>query len=287
MHDIEWGSVSGCFFGEAKQTGENGYVFKFEDQEFGYLNPDFGFPVGYGFTISGNTYINGDTILSGNSGYIKILDNTGGVSDLFIQGKDERRQVREISFDGNQLNDLKIDDWVSHLRISRNGIEGGVLVNAPTSASYISLEGNTITSQMNEAVHFSGKSVSHVRLIGNTIAHAMQRGIKLEDVNTGIVKDNDVSGCRGFGMDLKRCSGLLVTSNILSENKTGLHIMPKDTGAPITVQGNLLMDNKAYGIFVWGIEPEISQHIKIGENTFSGNKKDCFVGMVETILEGE
>lgn len=275
VHDIEWGSISGCFFGEAKQTDENGYVFKFEDQGFGYLNPDFGFPVGYGFAISRNTYINGDTILSGNSGYVKITDNTGGVSSLFIQGEDERRQVREISFEGNQLNDLKIDDWVSHLRISGNRIEGRVLLTAPTSASYISLEGNTITSEANRAVSFSGKGVSHVRLIGNTIAQAPEKGIFLEDVSTGIVKDNDVSGCGDTGIELMRCAGLLVTSNILCDNKTGLQIMPKEEGAPITVQGNLLTDNESFGILVTGGEPETSQNIKMGENTFSGNREDC------------
>ncbi|MBN1902531.1 right-handed parallel beta-helix repeat-containing protein, partial [Candidatus Sumerlaeota bacterium] len=201
VHDIEWGSVTGCFFGEARQADENGYVFKFEDQGFGHLNPDFGFPVGYGFSISGNTYINGDGFLMGNSGYIRITENTAGVSNLFIQGTDDRRCVREISFDGNQLNNINVSDFVSHLRMTRNRIEGRVLLNAATSASHISLEGNTITWGGDRLVSISGKGVEHVIVTGNTIAHAAGSGIFLEDVNSGMVKDNDVSGCGSAGME--------------------------------------------------------------------------------------
>ncbi|MBN1901980.1 right-handed parallel beta-helix repeat-containing protein, partial [Candidatus Sumerlaeota bacterium] len=96
-------------------------------------------------------------------------------------------------------------------------------------------------------------------------------GIFLEDVNSGMVKDNDVSGCGSAGMELTRCSGLLVTSNILSKNRVGLRITPRREGAPIIIKDNLFLNNESYGIEVLGREPEISGSIKIGENAFSGN----------------
>ena len=285
VHDLEWGMVSGCFFGEANQLSDKGYAFKFEDQGFGSLNPDFQFPVGYGLIISNNTAINGNLVFDGNCGYIKVLGNTFGVFNIFLQGGDKKRQAREITLDNNSFNAASIGNWVSMVRFHQNRLEGSIAINAPLSATNLLFEENIISCSRGPALSAMGNGIENLRLTGNTISCQEGNGLELENVRTGIINDNSISGCSGAGMELRNCSGLLVSSNILSGNKTGLHIKADRPNDPLRIWENLILDNKTSGFLLTTPNKEILKHITIGDNTFSRNGKDTIIEEAPQYIE--
>jgi|GEM_PF-943503 len=278
VHDLEWGSVTDCFFGEALQTDENGYAFLFDDQGFVYSNPDFNFPVGYGLEISGNTILNGNLVFRGNTGYIKISDNTcGGVCDVLLMGKNKGRQLREISLNNNFLKNISLGDWVSLVRITQNRLEGSITMNAPLSAHNISLQGNIITSEVSHGVKLIGEGIRHVDISGNTVFCDSGAGIILDKVKKALVKDNNISGCSDAGIQITDGAEMIVGSNILSDNNTGICIKSGAAGKPVRLFENLLSENKSCGIRITAPKQEFAEHISIGENTFSGNGKDSII----------
>lgn len=189
VHDLEWGQLVGCQLGEALQSGPDGYAIKFEDQRYGYLNPDFRFGVGYGFLVTQNMILNGPFIFDGYVDYMRIESNTTGVCDFKLKGASMERKACRLSFSHNQLNSALIGDFVSQIKLDNNDVQGVVKVDAPTFGEFITLTGNTVTSSAPTAIEMSGK-ISNVRIKDNDIHAQGGDGIVLNGVTKAIVKDN-------------------------------------------------------------------------------------------------
>lgn len=191
VHDLEWGQLVSCQLGEALQSGTEGYAVKFEDQGYGYLNPDFRFGVGYGFLITRNMILNGPFIFEGYVDYMRIESNTTGVCDFRVKGLSMERKASRLSFAHNQLNSLLIGDFVSQIKIDDNDVQGSTKIDAPTFADLISATGNTVIPGR---IEISGKHITNVRVKDNDVRPSDGGGILITGVVDGIVSGNNVAG---------------------------------------------------------------------------------------------
>lgn len=201
VHDLEWGQLVSCQLGEALQSGPDGYAVKFEDQGYGYLNPDFGFAVGYGFLVARNMVLNGPFIFDGRVDYMRIESNTTGVCDFRVKGASMERKATRLSFSHNQLNSALVGDFVSQIRLDNNDVQGVIKVDAPTFGEFINVIDNNVTSAAPAAIDISGK-ISNVRVKDNDIIGG--GGIALSGVTGGSVSGNNLTG----KIVLKDCQGV-------------------------------------------------------------------------------
>jgi hypothetical protein len=237
VHDLQWGYVKGCFFGEANQAGGKGFVYKLNDQGFGTLNPDFHFPVGYQFIISGNTHINGDSLFQGRVGFVKYLGNGGGVSNLRVEGLGENRQVTETLFADSTFNSVSIGDHTGFLSFRSNRIEGPFVADSGKGPVHLSVEQNLLTTAKGPAIDI--RRARNLRLAGNTVWCPEGDAIRLENVTNGIVTGTIASDCGGAGLDLHNGKNLLVTGNLFTGNADGIRVKG---GEGIVVKDNLPAD---------------------------------------------
>lgn len=213
VHDIEWGYMMNCQLGEALQMGPDSYTLKFEDQGVGYLNPDFRFGTGYGFFITNNMVLNGPFIFEGCVDYIRMEGNTTGVCDIRIHGADENRKASRLSFSHNQFNSVLIGDYVSQIKVEDSESGGIIKVDAPNSADFITVKGNTLVAPVTSAVDISGK-VHDVRIQDNDVRLSGGDAIVIDGAVNGIVSGNNTSACTGKGIVLRDCQGIVMKDNI-------------------------------------------------------------------------
>ncbi len=210
VHDIEWGTLSGCQLGEALQSGADGYALKFEDQGFGYLNPDFGFGVGYGFSITNNMVLNGPFIFDGRVDYMRIEGNTTGVCDFRVKGAAPDRVASRISLSHNEFNCALIGDYVAQIKLEDSETGGIVKVDTPNYADFITIEGNTLIAPGTHAIDISGK-VRNLRVQDNDVRLSDGEGIVIVGASDGFVTGNHSP----TGIIIRDCKGLSVHDNIL------------------------------------------------------------------------
>lgn len=133
VHDLEWGNAINFACQEANQVG--GFAVKFDDQETGYLNPDFRFGIGYNFLFSGNFFINGDIEFHGHVDNVNISALTSGVCNIRLRGADPNRMVTRISVNNSTFNHLVIDNYVQQIKGNNNFMDNTYQIYAaPGSA---------------------------------------------------------------------------------------------------------------------------------------------------------
>ena len=248
VHDLEWGSLINCQLGEALQSGPEGYALKFEDQGFGYLNPDFRFGVGYGFQITQNMVLNGPFIFDGCVDYIRMESNTTGACDFRISGASNERKATRLSFSHNQLNSALIGDYVSQITFSDNDVQGVLKIDAPKSADLIALTGNKVSASGEGGIRLTGK-ITDVRVRDNDIRPGGGDGISLGGVTDAIVSGNNASDCPGSGIVLKSCDRFDVFDNIANRNQNGILIEAASSTIG-QVHNNACSDNKKAGLTI-------------------------------------
>jgi hypothetical protein len=207
VHDLEWGQLVGCQLGEALQSGPDGYAIKFEDQGYGYLNPDFGFAVGYGFLVTQNMILNGPLIFDGRVDYMRIESNTTGVCDFRVKGASMDRKATRLSFSHNQLNSALIGDFVSQIKLDNNDVQGVIKLDAPTFGESINVIDNSVTSAASAAIEMTGK-ISNARIKDNDVIGGGR--IVLSGVTGGSVSGNSVPG----RIVLKDCHGVKESDDV-------------------------------------------------------------------------
>jgi len=121
VHDLEWGNAINFSCQEANQVG--GFAVKFDDQETGYLNPDFRFGIGYNFLFSGNFIINGDIEFRGHVDDINISGLTSGVCNILLKGVDENRMVNRISVNNSTFNHVVVGNYTQQVRAANNFLD--------------------------------------------------------------------------------------------------------------------------------------------------------------------
>ncbi len=129
VHDLEWGNAINFSCQEANQV--NGFAVKFDDQETGYLNPDFRFGIGYNFLFSGNFIINGDMEFHGHVDNVNISALTSGVCNIRLQGADANRMVTRISVNNSTFNHLVIGDHVQQINGNNNFMDNTYQIYTP------------------------------------------------------------------------------------------------------------------------------------------------------------
>ncbi|MBP6965375.1 MAG: hypothetical protein KBC96_13330 [Armatimonadetes bacterium] len=209
VHDLQWGCIMNCQLGEALQGGPDGYALKFCDQGYGYLNPDFGFRVGYGFFITNNFVLNGPFIFDGAVDYIRMEGNTTGVCDIRIRGAAENRVASRISLSHNQFNSALIGDYVAQIKLEDNETGGIIRVEAPSYADFITIKGNTLVAPGTHAVDISGR-VHNLRVQDNDVRLCDGEGIVIVGARDGFVTGNNSS----TGISIKAGERLGVHDNI-------------------------------------------------------------------------
>lgn len=212
VHDLQWGYLMNCQLGEALQGGPDGYTLKFEDQGCGYLNPDFGFRVGYGFFITNNFVLNGPFIFDGAVDYIRMESNTTGVCDIRIRGAAENRVASRISLSHNQFNSALIGDYVAQIKLDDNETGGIIKVDAPNYADFITIKGNTLIAPGTNAVDVSGK-VRNLRVQDNDVRLTSGEGIVIVGASDGFVTGNNSPS----GISIRDCEGVRVRDNLTDD----------------------------------------------------------------------
>lgn len=214
VHDLQWGYLMNCQLGEALQGGPDGYTLKFSDQGCGYLNPDFGFRVGYGFFITNNFVLNGPFIFDGAVDYIRMEGNTTGVCDIRIRGAAENRVASRISLSHNQFNSALIGDYVSQIKLDDNETCGPIKIDAPTYAEFITIKDNTLVAPGTHAIDISDK-VTNLRVQDNDVRLSAGEGIVIVGATDGFVTGNNSP----TGISIKDCERLSVHDNITDPEK--------------------------------------------------------------------
>lgn len=240
VHDLQWGCLMNAQLGEANQSGPDAYTLRFTDQDYGYRNPDFRFPVGYGFFITNNMVLNGSFYFEGWVDNIRMEGNTTGVCDLHVRGADADRPATRMTFSRNDLNSAHFGDHIERITFSDNQVHGVVKVDAPTAADLITLSGNHVY-WMDGGIALSG-AIRNVRIKDNDVRPASGDGIVLRGVVDGIISGNNVSGCTGDGLVIRDCRSLSVTDNILNANANGIVLDVADD-ASVQVRDNIRADN--------------------------------------------
>ncbi len=271
VHDIEWGYLINSQLGEALQAGPDGYAVKFEDQGYGYKNPDFGFKVGYGFQINNTMVLNGPMIFRGYVDYISVVNNTTGVCNYIIEGLDKQRTASRLTFTGNKMNGILMGDYVAQINIEGNETCGIVRLQAPNSADCININRNTLVSGDVAAVDLSG-SIRNLRIDGNDLRMTGGFGIKLKGVTDGIISHNNLSGASQDGLVVEDCKQLIVTDNILNRNRCGLVVDAED-GCAISVRGNIISENKQAGITLQSRNGKQPKGLTLKDNQLINNPK--------------
>lgn len=254
VHDLEWGYAMNCQLGEALQSGPDAYAFKFEDQGYGYLNPDFRFGIGYGFFLTHNMILNGPFVFEGYVDYIRVENNTTGVCDYRVKGLGMDRKASRLSFSHNQLNGLSVGDFVSQITFESNDGMGIVQFNAPTSGEFINIVGNTVTSGAASAIEITGK-IANARVKDNDIRATGSDGISLNGVTDAIISGNNASGCPGSGIVLKGCDKISVSDNIANRNQIGIVVEAIESTIG-QIHNNICTNNQLAAIKVIGQTPE-------------------------------
>lgn len=137
VHDLEWGNAINFSCQEANQVG--GFAVKFDDQETGYLNPDFRYGIGYNFLFSGNFIINGDMEFHGHVDNINISALTSGVCNIRLQGADANRMVSRVSVNNSTFNHLVIGDHVQQIKGSNNFMDNTYQIYTPSGRAIADL----------------------------------------------------------------------------------------------------------------------------------------------------
>lgn len=272
VHDLEWGYVMNSQLGEALQSGKDGYALKFEDQGYGYLNPDFRFGVGYGFFITHNMVLNGPFIFDGCVDYIRMESNTTGACDFKINGASEDRRASRLSFSHNQLNSAFVGDYVSQISFTDNDIQGVLRLDAPKSADLITITGNKVSASGEGGIQLTGKDVTNVRIKDNDVRPSGGDGISLDGVTDAIVSGNNVAGCRN-GVLLKDCNRFDVSDNISKRNENGILIETPLSPAG-QVHNNTCAENKNAGLRILSESGQIPADLLIEDNQLKGNAKE-------------
>lgn len=128
VHDLEWGNAINFSCQEANQV--NGFAIKFDDQETGYLNPDFRFGIGYNFLFSGNFIINGNIEFNGHTDNINISGLTSGVCNIVLKGADKNRMVSRISVNNSTFNHLVVGDYTHQVKAANNFLDNTYQIHA-------------------------------------------------------------------------------------------------------------------------------------------------------------
>lgn len=264
VHDLEWGYVMNSQLGEALQSGPDGYAFKFEDQGYGYLNPDFRFGVGYGFFLTHNMILNGPFIFEGYVDYIRVENNTTGACEYKVKGLDMDRKASRLSFSHNQLNGLSVGDFVSQITFDNNDAMGIVQFNAPTFGEFINVTGNTVTSGAASAIEINGK-ITNVRVKDNDIRSTGSDGILLTGITDAIISTNNASGCPRSGITLKGCDKFNISNNICNRNYIGILVDAK--GLTIgQISNNICTDNKQAGVRITSEPGQTPARVTVKDN---------------------
>jgi len=245
VHDVEWGLLDDFSSQEARQQGEEieAFAICFEDQGFGTLNPDFDFPVGFGFTVSKNFILNGDIIIRGRVQYMQWSDNTVGVCDVIMDGLAPDRQVKNMRFSQSKQNSFVMGDYVQSITIEDNMIWGGVTLAAAQHADSITIKGNDIWGFADAAVRLEGSGLDSVRVLNNIIHGEKGDGITVRGADRAVVSDNMISGLAGTAISLEEVEMLILKSNMATGNGAGIEV--KNThGCVGTVTANVSSDNK-------------------------------------------
>lgn len=210
VQDLQWGTITGCSLQEALQMTTTSYALKIEDQEYGYLNPDFDFRPGYGFNVDNNFILNGPILLEGSADYVTLRDNTAGVCDLRMQGASDARRISRITISGNRFNSAVLGDYMSHIALQQNMMFGNVTLQAPNLGEWISITGNDLTATGTSRIDLAGRNLRHIRVQDNDISNPDGTGIEIEGAKVAIITGNDTTDC---------AKGLILKDSTRAETK--------------------------------------------------------------------
>lgn len=246
VHDLEWGLLDDFSSQEARQQEEGieAFAIYFEDQGFGSLNPDFDFPVGFGFTVSKNFILNGDVILRGRVQYMQWSDNTVGVCTTRLEGLGPDRQIRDLRFSQSKQNDFVLGDYVQSITIEDNIIWGGITLEAPLHADRITIKGNEFRGFSGAAVRLEGAGLNSVRVLDNIISGRQGDGIMVRGATRSVVSGNVVSGLKdGTAITLEDVDMMILKGNMVTGNAAGIGVKGGQDSVG-TVTANVSANNK-------------------------------------------
>ncbi len=271
VHDLEWGYLINSQLGEALQTAADGYALKFDDQGFGYKNPDFRYGVGYGFQISNTLVLNGLMVFKGYVDYVSVLNNTMAACNFSIEGYAMDRMASRITLNGNKMNGLSIGDYVAQITFEGNETGGIVKLNAPNHADDININRNTLVSGDLSAVDLSGHIIN-LRMESNDLRLTGGYGIKLKGVTDGIIARNNLNGASQDGLFVEASKRLIISENIANRCNNGITVA---TGAEsgISLRGNLCADNRQAGIRILSPSGKLPRGLVLKDNNLEGNPK--------------
>jgi hypothetical protein len=245
VHDLQWGLLDDFSSQEAsQQQGCEPFAMKFDDQGVGVDNPDFEFPVGFGFAISKSFILNGDIVLRGRVQYMQWTDTTAGVCTVRAAGLGPNRLVRDVRFSHGKHGAFVLGDYVEAFAIEGNTIWGGISLAAPTRADGIAIEGNEIRGFSGAGVRLEGAGVKGVRVVNNRVSEGGGDGILCQSAGNAVVSGNVVQGLTGgTGIKLDGAGLLVLQGNMVTGNGAGIRVTGSAASAG-TVTGNASRGNQ-------------------------------------------
>jgi len=257
-HDLEWGVLDNASLQEAQQADPEGFVVKFHDQGVGSKNPDFHFPVGFGFAIRHNFTLTGDLLFQGDVGVLQVQDNVFGTGTTHIRGSEAKFPVARMEFSGNFLVQAEIEGYVRDLTFQDNQFLDAVTVLAPELGenirfldNHFRFEGDPKDRTTTHALALIGAGINGFAVERNHVTNPFGDGIKLKSASNGLISDNVVSGCGGAGIVLDGCEGVAVRGNQAMRNGEGIRVAASDPDSPggdLMIQGNTVRLNDGTAI---------------------------------------
>lgn len=281
-HDLEWGILDSCSLQEAQQADPEGYVVKFHDQGYGVKNPDFHFPVGFGFGIRHNFTLTGDLIFRGDVGVVKVSDNVFGTGTTFIEGMDADHPACRFTFEDNLLVKVVIGDQVRDLSFTDNQFFREISADAPTLGSNIRISENSFVldgppvpeddpraKKPIPTIRLSGAGIREFQIEGNRIRNPLGDGIAVRGGSDGTISNNTITECAGAGARLVDCAGMVVSGNTIARNTFGLVVMEETrdaSAAKVLINGNALRANAKGGLVLPSGEPRPDGRFIVTDN---------------------
>lgn len=195
----------------------------------------------HGFTLGD---LNADSAVLGSSG----VQTSSAFSGYKILGNVIEKNTVGVAFASNGLVASTIAANTLHDNNSGPVIAAGNAIDIEQGASQVTISGNVIAKQNQNAVLVSGSvfAASRISIAGNVIDGAP---ITLIDVVNSSVTGNRLSNSHGNGITMGGgCSQITVSSNYVSgAHSNGVSV--EDTARGNVIQGNTLWANANDGIF--------------------------------------